>query len=88
MLRFVPNWLDYPETAGLQQQNWSVTARATIERGVNAVGLFLREVVLTRWLPRFAARQHRLAMRARPPARWRRWPLNALTLSVSGNDAA
>ncbi|ECX6012487.1 carbamoyltransferase HypF, partial [Salmonella enterica subsp. enterica serovar Rubislaw] len=34
-LRFVPDWLDYPETAGLQQQNWSVLARA-IERGVNA----------------------------------------------------
>ncbi|MBA2139058.1 carbamoyltransferase HypF [Salmonella enterica subsp. houtenae serovar 44:z36,[z38]:-] len=34
-LRFVPDWLDYPETAGLQQQNWNVLARA-IERGVNA----------------------------------------------------
>ncbi|ECX6263102.1 carbamoyltransferase HypF, partial [Salmonella enterica subsp. enterica serovar Infantis] len=34
-LRFVPDWQDYPETAGLQQQNWSVLARA-IERGVNA----------------------------------------------------
>ncbi|HFJ2066857.1 TPA: carbamoyltransferase HypF [Salmonella enterica] len=34
-LRFVPDWQDYPETAGLQQQNWNVLARA-IERGVNA----------------------------------------------------
>ncbi|EAS2249117.1 TPA_asm: carbamoyltransferase HypF [Salmonella enterica subsp. salamae serovar 58:d:z6] len=34
-LRFVPDWHDYPETAGLQQQNWNVLARA-IERGVNA----------------------------------------------------
>ncbi|MBA2993813.1 carbamoyltransferase HypF [Salmonella enterica subsp. salamae serovar 47:z:e,n,x,z15] len=34
-LRFVPDWPDYPETAGLQQQNWNVLARA-IERGVNA----------------------------------------------------
>ncbi len=35
ILRFVPDWQDYPETAGLQQQNWNVLARA-IERGVNA----------------------------------------------------
>lgn len=34
-LRFVPDWQDSPETAGLQQQNWNVLARA-IERGVNA----------------------------------------------------
>ncbi|HCM1954042.1 TPA: carbamoyltransferase HypF [Salmonella enterica subsp. salamae serovar 9,46:z4,z24:z39:z42] len=34
-LRFVPDWQDYPETAGLQPQNWNVLARA-IERGVNA----------------------------------------------------
>ncbi|EKS7550944.1 carbamoyltransferase HypF [Salmonella enterica] len=34
-LRFVPDWQDYPETAGLQQQNWNVLARA-IEHGVNA----------------------------------------------------
>ncbi|ECG1030406.1 carbamoyltransferase HypF [Salmonella enterica subsp. salamae] len=34
-LRFVPDWQDYPETAGLQQQNWNVLARA-IDRGVNA----------------------------------------------------
>ncbi|ELR5843406.1 carbamoyltransferase HypF [Salmonella enterica] len=34
-LRFVPDWQDYPETEGLQQQNWNVLARA-IERGVNA----------------------------------------------------
>ncbi|EFR5475085.1 carbamoyltransferase HypF [Salmonella enterica] len=34
-LRFVPDWQDYLETAGLQQQNWNVLARA-IERGVNA----------------------------------------------------
>ncbi|EBF1292930.1 carbamoyltransferase HypF [Salmonella enterica] len=34
-LRFVPDWQDYPETVGLQQQNWNVLARA-IERGVNA----------------------------------------------------
>ncbi|EAN2924330.1 carbamoyltransferase HypF [Salmonella enterica subsp. houtenae] len=34
-LRFVPDWQNYPETAGLQQQNWNVLARA-IERGVNA----------------------------------------------------
>ncbi len=26
-LRFVPDWQDYPETAGLQQQNWNVRAR-------------------------------------------------------------
>lgn len=34
-LRFVPDWQDYPETAGLRQQNWNVLARA-IERGLNA----------------------------------------------------
>ena len=34
-LRFVPDWQRYPETALLQQQNWSVLARA-IERGINA----------------------------------------------------
>ncbi|ECG8514349.1 carbamoyltransferase HypF [Salmonella enterica subsp. salamae] len=34
-LRFVSDWQDYPETAGLQEQNWNVLARA-IERGVNA----------------------------------------------------
>ena len=31
-LRFVPEWQNYPETASVQQQNWSVLARA-IERG-------------------------------------------------------
>lgn len=31
-LRFVPQWQNYPETASVQQQNWSVLARA-IERG-------------------------------------------------------
>lgn len=34
-LRFVPEWQNYPETASVQQQNWSVLARA-IERGINA----------------------------------------------------
>ncbi|EMF0718768.1 carbamoyltransferase HypF [Citrobacter freundii] len=34
-LRFVPDWQSYPETAVLQQQNWSVLSRA-IERGINA----------------------------------------------------
>lgn len=34
-LRFVPDWQRYPETAFVQQQNWSVLARA-IERGINA----------------------------------------------------
>ncbi|MDA8477465.1 carbamoyltransferase HypF [Citrobacter sp. Awk 4] len=34
-LRFVPDWQRYPETASVQQQNWSVLARA-IERGINA----------------------------------------------------
>ncbi|HGH5414564.1 TPA: carbamoyltransferase HypF [Citrobacter freundii] len=34
-LRFVPDWQRYPETSGLQHQNWNVLARA-IERGINA----------------------------------------------------
>ncbi|MBE0003967.1 carbamoyltransferase HypF [Citrobacter freundii] len=34
-LRFVPDWQCYPETSGLQHQNWNVLARA-IERGINA----------------------------------------------------
>ncbi|MFL7911700.1 carbamoyltransferase HypF, partial [Escherichia coli] len=34
-LRFVPEWQNYPETTSVQQQNWSVLARA-IERGINA----------------------------------------------------
>ncbi len=34
-LRFVPEWQNYSETASVQQQNWSVLARA-IERGINA----------------------------------------------------
>lgn len=34
-LRFVPDWQRYPETAGVQRQNWNVLARA-IERGINA----------------------------------------------------
>ncbi|HFQ8225722.1 TPA: carbamoyltransferase HypF [Citrobacter freundii] len=34
-LRFVPDWQRYPETVGVQRQNWSVLARA-IERGINA----------------------------------------------------
>ncbi|HHU7250370.1 TPA: carbamoyltransferase HypF, partial [Escherichia coli] len=34
-LRFVPEWQSYPETVSVQQQNWSVLARA-IERGINA----------------------------------------------------
>lgn len=34
-LRFVPDWQKYAQTAGVQQQNWTVLARA-IERGLNA----------------------------------------------------
>ncbi|WP_336219799.1 carbamoyltransferase HypF [Citrobacter amalonaticus] len=34
-LRFVPDWQRYAETTAVQQQNWSVLARA-IARGVNA----------------------------------------------------
>lgn len=80
-LRFVPDWQDYPETAGLQQQNWNVW-RAPLSAASMPHWRLPAGGCLTRWLPRFAARQHRLAMRARPPARWRRWPLNALTLSI------
>ncbi len=43
-LRFVPDWQDYPETAGLQQQNWSVP-RAPLSAASMPVGLFLRAVV-------------------------------------------
>lgn len=35
MLAFVERWQDYPETALIQQQNWSVLERA-IARGINA----------------------------------------------------
>ncbi|XPE34000.1 hypothetical protein ACNKHN_15495 [Shigella flexneri] len=35
-LRLVPERKNYPETASVQQQNWSVLARA-IERGINAL---------------------------------------------------
>lgn len=34
-LRFVPDWQRYPETGGVQQQNWRVLERA-IARGINA----------------------------------------------------
>ncbi len=63
-----------PGDSGAATANWSVSR--AIERGVNALlASFLRRGYSTRWLPRFAAPAHRLAMRVRrSPARWRRYP--------------